>query len=162
MFSGPIYNTYFGYFPNQKAALLMNGNVLFSGGNVEEGDSDVAQLFDLVGSMNAPRDDHTATLLPDSTVLIAGSRGVGGRTLSSAELYDPVTGIFRNTGNMSTDRRLHTATLLNDGSVLIAGGIQAVAPFSSFGVALSSAEIYHPVALIPAPVLLSLSGDGKG
>jgi hypothetical protein len=79
-------------------------------------------------------------------------------TLASAELYDPVTGTFSNTGNMATDRRDHTTTLLNDGRVLIAGGIEG---FPS-GVPLSSAEIYHPGVLVPAPALFSLSGDGRG
>jgi hypothetical protein len=62
--------------------------------------------------MSARRADHTATLLPDATVLIAGSNGDGGRTLVSAELYDPVTRTFSNTGDMATDRGIHTATLL--------------------------------------------------
>jgi len=84
-------------------------------------------------------------------------------TVTSAELYDPAAGTFSNTGNMATDRNGPTATLLNDGRVLIAGGIQVVqAPPSVVMALLSSAEIYHPGVLVPAPVLLSLSGDGQG
>jgi uncharacterized protein (TIGR03437 family) len=49
----------------------------------------------------------------------------------------------------------HTSTLLSDGTVLIAGS-RVDAPL------LSSAELYHPVMLIPAPLLFSLSGDGRG
>ena len=73
--------------------------------------------------MTVARADDPATLLPDGTVLIAGSNGDGGLTLASAELYDPATGTFMRTGDMTADRGLHTATLLNDGKVLIAGGI---------------------------------------
>jgi len=120
--------------------------------------------------MSARRANHTATLLPDGTVLIGG-RGwlVSGNTEyfystgNSGELYDPVTGTFSNTGNMATDRDGPTATLLNDGSVLIAGGVQIVQPPPTVvTVVLSSAEIYHPGVLVPAPVLLSVSGDGRG
>jgi uncharacterized protein (TIGR03437 family) len=66
---------------------------------------------------------------------------------------------------MATDRMYHTATLLNDGTVLIAGGIHAVSacpPWRCSFVAGSSAEIYRPPVLTHAPVLLSLSGDGRG
>ena len=148
----------------------MNGKVLFAGGNADDGDFAGAELYDpstgtitATGNLTAQRAGHTATLLPDGTVLIAGSYGNGGPTLASAELYDRVTGRFSNTGSMATGRIGHTATLLNDGRVLIAGGIQVVQPCPiCVWVALSSAEIYHPSVLVPAPVLFSLSGDGRG
>jgi hypothetical protein len=111
--------------------------------------------------MSVARGEGSATLLPDETVLVTASPS--GQPLVSAELYDPVTGTFSNTAYMATDRQYHTGTLLNDGTVLITGGIHAVSPCPpcSF-VALSSAEIYRPPVLTPAPVLLSLSGDGRG
>jgi len=110
--------------------------------------------------MTVARADDPATLLPDGTVLIAGSNGDGGLTLASAELYDPASGTFRRTGDMTADRGLHTATLLNNGTVLIAGGLHRVA--GNGWPPLASAEVYTPAAVIPAPVLLSLSGDGQG
>ncbi len=83
------------------------------------------------------RTGHTATLLKDGEVLIAG--GQGGKTiLATAELYNPKSGKFTQTGSMATARREATATLLSDGRVLIAGGYN-----SRLG-ELTSAELYDP------------------
>jgi hypothetical protein len=97
--------------------------------------------------MSVPRVAHTATLLYDGKVLIAGgySKFSGNVTpFPSAELYDPVTDTFRPTGNMTAGRAYHTATLLGDGRVLIAGGYYSLA-VPGFTVA-SSAEIYDPAS----------------
>jgi hypothetical protein len=127
------------------ATLLHNGKVLIAGG---EGSTTAvnppsalatAELYDprtgafsLTGDMTAARRHHTATLLADGTVLIAGGTGA-----DSAELYDPSTGAFIVTGKMATPHVSHTATLLHDGRVLISGG---------FGVGGSpaNAEVYDP------------------
>jgi phosphoribosylcarboxyaminoimidazole (NCAIR) mutase len=87
--------------------------------------------------MTTPRAYHTATLLPNGTVLAAGGSGdVMG--VASAEIYDPVAGTWMATGTMSTVRVLHTATLLPNGTVLAAGG------FGNAGSVASSAEIFYP------------------
>lgn len=90
-----------------------------------------------IGSMNAARAAHTATLLPNGKVLIAGGFDGAENGKTSAELYDPATKTFAAAGKMMTPRQSHTATLLPNGKVLIAGGYN--------GTYLASAEIYDPV-----------------
>ena len=89
---------------------------------------------------------HTATLLPDGTVLIAGGFYIDSlsnfHSLSTAELYDPVAGTFSYAnGTMNEGRFGSTATLLNNGQVLIAGG-NYYPP--SGGVGPSDSELYDP------------------
>jgi len=88
------------------------------------------------GNLNTARELHTATLLNNGMVLIAG--GFNGIYLTSAELYDPGTGVFSYTGNLNMARCEHTATLLNNGMVLVAGGSLGN------GGQVASAELYNP------------------
>lgn len=95
--------------------------------------------FTPIVNMTKARADHTATLLPNGKVLIAGGSD-GSQPLASAELYDSSAGVFAPTGSMTADRTWHTATLLANGKVLIAGGSDRLDSFQP----LASAELYDP------------------
>jgi N-acetylneuraminic acid mutarotase len=78
-------------------------------------------MWTSAGSMSTPRIGHSATLLGNGDVLVAGGdNGTG--LLASAELYNAATGQWKTTGSMSTPRTSHGATLLISGEVLVAGG----------------------------------------
>ncbi len=67
------------------------------------------------GTMATPRSGHTATLLPNGTVLVAGGMERNGVFHASVELYDPARGTFTPAGSMTSRRVCHTATLLTNG-----------------------------------------------
>jgi len=89
--------------------------------------------------MSVARHDHTATLLTNGTVLIAGGLDASNAVLASAEVYAPSTNGFSSVGDMLAARVGHTATLLSDSRVLVAGGANDAGP-------LRSIDIYDPVA----------------
>src|SRR5438067_10929722 len=68
--------------------------------------------FTAAGTMITARFFHTATLLLDGSVLIAGGNSsyTSGTAEASAELYDPNTLTFAATGSMTTPRNGQTAT----------------------------------------------------
>src|SRR4029077_19793845 len=73
--------------------------------------------FGGTGNLNTARFNHTASLLPNGKVLVAGGVDSNGDPSASAELYDPASGTWSVTGSLKTARQLHTATLLPNGKV---------------------------------------------
>ena len=73
--------------------------------------------------MRMARSHHTATLLADGRVLIAG--GVYTTApIANVQIFDPKTRTFTAVASLKHARKDHTATLLVDGTVLIAGGAE--------------------------------------
>jgi Galactose oxidase, central domain len=157
------------------AALLINGKVLFAGGEPIGRVAD-AELYDpatrtfvATGSMASRRVWHTLTLLPNGMVMAAGGETDSctdrscffAGSLATAELYDPSTGAFVAAGSMTAARETHTATLLGNGTVLIAGGV-SYGGIGIFNGSFASAELYSPDVRLPGPALVSVSGDGQG
>jgi hypothetical protein len=92
------------------------------------------------GSLAQAHFSHTATLLPNGKVLVAGGADAFGSFLVTAELYDPTSGTWTVTGSLHSQRAAHTATLLPDGEVLVAGGV------GDNYVERASAELYDPAS----------------
>jgi hypothetical protein len=93
--------------------------------------------------MNAKRAAHTATLLDNGKVLIAGGFVGDGGGLASVELFDPTSKTFTSAPSMSVGRSGHSATRLTNGKILIAGGYN--------GNYLRSAELFDPGTYTFAP-----------
>jgi hypothetical protein len=138
---------------HQTATLLPDGRVLVLGGFNDSAGGFLASAevyvpatgkFAATGSMKTPREGAQAIVLSDGRVLVVGGdqgdAGIGQLMLTSAEIYDPVSGKFTSTGSMTEARTHFTATRLLDGRVLVAGGYNTTSESGS----TASAEIYDP------------------
>ena len=119
---------------NLAALLLLCPSFLFN----------AASPFFTNGSLTYARAKHTATLLQNGKVLVAG--GDIGAPIAISELYDPATGIVITNGTLTTARYQHTATLLLNGEVLVTGGAQLFLIAGLTHVATASAELYDPLS----------------
>jgi N-acetylneuraminic acid mutarotase len=169
---------------NHTATLLPNGKVLIAGGFIISGSNPVylssAELYDptsntwsSAGNMVTARDNHTATLLSNGNVLVAGGLNSGG-ALASSELYNPTTNSWSSAGNLSSARYSHTSILLPNGNVLVAGGLgistllvsaELYCPTNNTWTAtgsLSTARMLHTATLLPNGSVLVSGGEGSG
>jgi len=135
--------------------LLADGSVLAAGGAAGSDDA-TAEVYDpsasatptwayTAGPMTSPRTVHSATLLHDGRVLIAGGMYINTTvevSYRSAEIYDPVSGLFAPTASMSDARCTHGALVMAGGGgnyVLVVGG----ADVEQFSLTLhDSSEVY--------------------
>jgi hypothetical protein len=166
------------------ATLLKNGQVLAAGGfnNCDDdfcSDAATADLYNpatgtwtQTGSMQGAREQHSATLLPDGDVLVAGGLNEGGFCCSqfeyaTAELYNPATGTWTPTASMAAKHAGQTAILLPGGWVLVAGGGTSVAEIYEPGTgiwvspgAMSTARTHQTATLLPNGRVLVAGGNG--
>jgi hypothetical protein len=95
--------------------------------------------FQATAAMGGERASHTATLLTNGKVLVAGGTDSLGNDLATAELFDPTTGAFTATGSMISSRISFTATLLAHGPAATNGKVLVVG-----GTADNTAELFDP------------------
>src|SRR5207249_6766941 len=127
--------------------------------------TNTAELFDPASetftflspnTMTAGRFAHTATLLSNGKVLIAGGGSTVNTTLNTAELFDPASGTFTalSPNTMTAVRIYHSATLLPNGKVLIAGGATGLG-------ASNTAELFDPATSAFASLSPNAMNSGR-
>ena len=166
------------------ATLLQNGQVLIVGGyhdidsvndlylaaTTAETYDPATTKFTATGSLNQKRAYHTATLLQNGKVLVAGGLYTDVSAsgifvyLASAEIYDPGTAKFAAIGSMSLKRSGHTATLLQSGKVLITGETAELydpgaGKFMPTAGSMTASRWYHTATLLPDGKVLIAGGE---
>jgi len=175
------------------ATLLPDGRVLLAGGwlmaQVQTNPPAYssfsltsAELYDpatgnwtaTTNTMTEGRNDHTASLLPNGQVLLAGGFQNGPGDRDTLELFDPVTSAWITiTNKLNSARSHHTATLLPGGKVFVAGGFSRNWVTNSTEVcdsangtwanasALSFPRANHTATLLPNGKVIVAGGDSN-
>ncbi|MEO3761873.1 kelch repeat-containing protein [Streptomyces sp. B5E4] len=147
---------------SHSGTVLADGTVLVAGGIGTSGSPAAgplasAEVYDpatgvwtpTAGDMTTARSLHAATLLADGRVLVTGGAGdraprAPGRSLFSAELFDPATGEWTPAAPMTDSRLAHPQVPLQDGRVLAAGGRRSIG--RDRGIGQGFCELYDPEA----------------
>src|SRR6185503_2169352 len=122
-----------GLVPGQTMTPLSDGRSLVLGGWGSRGALGTAVIYDprtsrttTLAPLSPARSWHSATVLPDGSVLILGGIGSNRQTMAEPQILDPDDGTVQRLSIPGmTPRAHHTATLLTDGRVLVAGGNDA-------------------------------------
>jgi RHS repeat-associated protein len=136
------------------ATMLPDGTVFIFGGVGSDGQVIATpEIFDpenqtftllSVSSLSTnliARAKHTATLLTDGQLLIAGGLGTDGKALDDAELINSLDdSVVKAADKLNDDRYNHAADLLADGKVLLSGG------FNKNGKPLETADLFDPAS----------------
>lgn len=173
------------------ATLLADGRILVAGGLLQSSATVAsAAVFDpsarpgaqwvTAGSLASARNAHSASLLPNGQVLIAGGYGSLNQNLASAELFDPSTLLWRPAGMLAKPRTNHGAVMLSNGRLFMSGGANYyLDQFTASGelydwtnggnlpfIPLSLGRAIHTATLLPDDGVLLVAGlaipDGGG
>ncbi|MFB3915173.1 MAG: kelch repeat-containing protein [Terriglobales bacterium] len=148
---------------------LQDGSLIIVGGTNSAGPLSALERFEITddsfnpaGALVTARKAHVAAALLDGRVLIAGGTDASGATLSSSEIYDPVSGAVSLGPTLNSPRANAGATTLLDGKVLISGGSYPEGAVNGALAELVSAEIFDPVegAINAAPSSLATARAG--
>lgn len=167
--------------PGASLNLLQDGTVLIAGG---EADAKSAMIYGPSSNsivktipMTANRCQHTATVMQDGSIFMAGGGSIGtagGGILSTTEIYDPVAQSFKVGPDLPRPTYGHQSILLEDGRVLIVGGTDGVQRFyeclvfdpTSMSIktaaSLSVARVSHRLVRLPGGTVLIIAGGSYG
>lgn len=149
------------FISNSSVTQLTDGDVLVAGATMDTSNwSDAVRLdgttlqVQASSNLHLARGAHSATLLADGRVLVAGGRRFvdeieNFEVLAHAEIYDPSSNTWLVAAPMLEPRVDHQAALLADGRVLVSGGS-----------GLASTELYDPLAdaWMPGPAMSAVRG----